>query len=151
MSLRGVPRGGWEVDVNERTSTPPADSSIAERIFAGDGELARLIRSTDWSSTALGAIEAWPQSLRTAVSICLGSRHPIVLWWGQECWLEILDIIGPMMDHVIATGEATWSEDLFLLMLRSGYLEETYFTFSYSPIRDELGRPSGGFNSCSRT
>jgi CheY-like chemotaxis protein len=62
---------------------------------------------------------------------------------GQECWAEIWDIIGPMMDQVIETGEATWSEDLFLLMLRYGYLEETYFTFSYSPIRDEAGRPSG--------
>jgi len=157
----------------------PDDCSIAERIFAGDGELAQLIRSTDWSSTALGAIEAWPQSLRTAVSICLGSRHPIVLWWGpqrwmfyndgyrpmlgnakhpqflgrpgQECWAEIWDIIGPMMEQVIETGKATWSENLFLLMNRSGYLEETYYTFSYSPIRDELGRPSGIFNACTET
>ena len=56
-----------------------------------------------------------------------------------------------MMDQVIATGEATWSEDLFLLMLRHGYLEETYFTFSYSPIRDEAGRPSGIFNACTES
>ena len=56
-----------------------------------------------------------------------------------------------MMDQVIETGEATWSEDLFLLMLRYGYLEETYFTFSYSPIRDEAGRPSGIFNACTES
>jgi PAS domain S-box-containing protein len=152
---------------------------IAERIFAGAGEMALLIRTTDWSRTPLGRVESWPQSLRTAVSICLGSRHPIVLWWGperwmfyndgyrpmlgeskhpqflgrsgQECWAEIWDIIGPMMDQVIATGEATWSEDLFLPMLRHGYLEETYFTFSYSPIRDEVGRPSGIFNACTES
>ena len=165
--------------MNEPTSAVSGDVALAERVFAGHGELARLIRSMDWSGTALGGIEAWPQSLRTAVSICLGSRHPIVLWWGperwmfyndgyrpmlgntkhpqflgrpgQECWAEIWDIIGPMMDQVIATGEATWSENLFLLMLRSGYLEETYFTFSYSPIRDESGRPSGIFNACTET
>ena len=56
-----------------------------------------------------------------------------------------------MMDQVIATGEATWSEDLFLLMLRHGYPEETYFTFSYSPILDESGRPSGIFNACTES
>jgi hypothetical protein len=111
--------------------------------------MAALIRATDWSKSPLGAIASWPQSLRTAVSICLGSRHPIVLWWGperwmfyndgyrpmlgerkhpqflgrpgQECWAEIWDIIGPMMDQVIETGEATWSEDFFLQMRRSGY------------------------------
>ncbi len=149
----------------------------AEQIFAGKGEMARLIRTTNWSQTPLGAVDGWPQSLRTAVSICLGSRYPIALWWGperwmfyndsyrpflgeskhpqflgrpgQECWAEIWDIIGPMMEQVIETGEATWSEDLFLLMRRSGYLEETYYTFSYSPIRDEAGRPCGIFNVCS--
>ena len=153
--------------------------ALAERIFAGDGEMASLIRTTDWSKTPLGPIDTWPQSLRTAVSICLGSRHPIVLWWGperwmfyndgyrpmlgeskhpqflgrpgQECWAEIWDIIGPMMDQVIATGEATWSENLFLLMDRFGYLEETYYTFSYSPIRDEMGSPCGIFNACTET
>src|SRR4029077_12092592 len=132
------------------------------RIFAGDGEMAGLIRTTDWAKTGLGPVEAWPQSLRTAVSICLGARSPIVLGWGperwmfyndgyrpmlgaskhpqflgasgKECWAQICDIIGPMMDQVIETGEATWSENLFLLMLRFGYLEETYYTFSYSPI-----------------
>lgn len=154
-------------------------SHLAARIFAGQGEAAALIRERDWSQTPLGPIESWPHSLRTAVSICLGSRHPIVLWWGperwmfyndayrpmlgerkhpqflggsgQECWAEIWDVIGPMMDQVIETGAPTWSEDLFLLMLRHGYLEETYFTFSYSPIRDESGKPCGIFNACSET
>jgi signal transduction histidine kinase len=157
----------------------PADkASLGEQIFAGKGEMAGLIRATDWSRTPLGPIEGWPQSLRTAVSICLGSRHPIALWWGperwmfyndgyrpmlgerhpqflgrpgQECWADIWDIIGPMMEQVIETGEATWSEDYFLLMRRFGYLEETYYTFSYSPIRDEKGLPSGIFNACSES
>ncbi|HTR55493.1 MAG TPA: ATP-binding protein [Kofleriaceae bacterium] len=153
--------------------------SVASQIFPGEGEMARLIRGMDWAATPLGPVERWPQSLRTAVSICLGSRHPIVVWWGperwmfyndgyrpmlgeskhpqflgasgRECWAEIWDVVGPMMDRVIATGEATWSEDLQLLMNRSGYLEESYFTFSYSPIRDEDGRPVGIFNACTET
>jgi signal transduction histidine kinase len=148
-------------------------------VFAGQGETAALIRDRDWAQTPLGPVESWPQSLRTAVSICLGSRHPIVLWWGperwmfyndayrpmlgerkhpqflggsgQECWAEVWDVIGPMMEQVIETGTSTWSEDLFLLMLRHGYLEETYFTFSYSPIRDDAGVPCGIFNACSET
>lgn len=154
-------------------------SNLAARIFAGKGEMAALIRDREWAKTPLGPVESWPQSLRTAVSICLGSRHPIALWWGPErwmfyndayrpmlgerkhpqflgasgqaCWAEIWDVVGPMMDQVIETGEPTWSEDLFLLMLRYGYLEETYFTFSYSPIRDESGQPSGIFNACTET
>ncbi len=137
------------------------------------------MRAVDWAETPLGPRESWPQSLCTAVSLCLGSRHPIVLWWGDEramfyndayrpmlgdsklpqflgrsgedCWAEIWHVIGPMMDQVLATGEATWSEDLFLLMMRHGYLEETYFTFSYSPIRDEKGVPRGIFNACSES
>ena len=159
----------------------PTDSpqTRAAQLFAGQGELPSLIRTTDWSKTPLGPVDAWPQSLVTAVSICLGSRHPIVLWWGperwmfyndgyrpmlgaakhpqflgrsgQECWAEIWNVIGPMMDQVIATGEATWSEDLMLMMRRHGYLEETYFTFSYSPIRDETGRPKGIFNACTES
>jgi signal transduction histidine kinase len=151
----------------------------ADDWLVGGGEMGRLMRGIDWSKTALGPTSTWPQALKTSVSICLGSRHPIVLWWrperfmfyndgyrpmlgerkhpqflgrpGEECWSEIWNIIGPMMDQVIATGEATWSEDLFLLMLRHGYLEETYFTFSYSPIRDERGVPRGIFNACAES
>lgn len=79
-------------------------------------------------------------------------KHPQFLGAsGEACWAEIWDVIGPMMDQVIETGEPTWSEDLFLLMQRHGYLEETYFTFSYSPIRDESGRPSGIFNACTES
>jgi signal transduction histidine kinase len=153
--------------------------SLAATIAAGHGEMAELIRTKDWSRTPLGPMESWPQSLRTAVSIGLGSKHPIVLWWGpertmiyndsyrpmlgaskhpqflggsgQECWAEIWEVIGPMMSHVLQTGEATWSEDLLLVMDRSGYQEETYFTFSYSPIRDESGEPKGIFNACTET
>jgi hypothetical protein len=62
--------------------TPP--ESQADDCLAGGGEMGRLMRAHDWSATPVGPIGKWPQSLKTAVSICLGSRYPIVLWWGKE-------------------------------------------------------------------
>src|SRR5689334_7087693 len=122
-----------------------------------------LMRAHDWAKTPLGPLETWPQSLRTSVSTCLNCAFPILIWWGpelvmlynddyrpilgdkhpasmgqrgRECWPEIWDVIGPMLRGVIEAGEATRAEDLLLLLERSGYPEECYFSFSYSPIRD---------------
>ena len=132
------------------------------------------MRAFDWTSHPLGEPHAWPQSLKSAVSICLGSRFPILLWWGPElfmlyndayrpmlgmskhpmalgqagraCWPEIWHIIGPMLeDSVLRRGEATWSNDQLLLLERNGFVEECYFTFTYSPIRDESGGVGGVF------
>ncbi|AKT39985.1 ATP-binding protein [Chondromyces crocatus] len=156
-----------------------AEARGLERMFPGRGEMAALMRKLDWSSTPVGPVERWPQSLRTAVSICLASRFPIELWWGpeyarfyndayrpilgaskhpqflgrpgKECWSELWDVIGPMLDAVRTTGEATWSEDMPLMMTRNGYLEETYITFSYSPVLDEDGSIGGIFCACSET
>ncbi|WP_414468666.1 ATP-binding protein [Methanobacterium sp. ACI-7] len=147
--------------------------------FAGDSEMAALMRNIDWSKTSLGPVETWPQSLMTAVSICLNSRFPLLIWWGtdlikiyndayrpilgsnkhpkamgqkgKECWPEIWDVIGPMLEGVMEEGQATWSDDQLLLMDRNGYIEETYFTFSYSPIRDESGGIGGIFTAVTET
>ena len=139
-------------------------------VLAGGGEMGELARAFDWESTPLGEVAVWPQSLRTAASICLKSRFPMLLWWGpektqlyndgyrvilgdkhprslgqagDECWAEIWDVVGPLYEEVVETGTSTWSEDLLLDIQRSGYLEETYFTFSYSPILDEAGGVGG--------
>jgi PAS domain S-box-containing protein len=145
----------------------PADSLPAAHCLAGGGRMGEMMRGHDWSATPVGPVESWPQSLQTSVSICLNSRFPIILFWGpelvqfyndayrpilgatkhphalgqraEECWPEIWHVIGPMLRGVLATGDATWSENLLLIMDRNAYTEETYFTFSYSPIRDELG------------
>ena len=130
------------------------------------------VRALDWSKTPLGPISKWPQSLKTSVSTCLNSRFPMLIWWGpelvkiyndayrpligskhpwalgcpgREVWPEIWNVIGPMLEQVTGRGEATVSEDLLLLLERDGYAEECYFSFSYSPIRDELGRVGGVF------
>ncbi|MCL4295508.1 MAG: GAF domain-containing protein [Anaerolineae bacterium] len=153
-------------------------TSVIEQVLAGGGEMGALMRTVDWSKTLLGPVEQWPQSLRTAVSICLSSRFPILIWWGpdmvmlyndayrpmlgankhpgalgqrgRECWPEIWHIIGPMLEGVLSHGEATWSNDQMLPLERYGYTEETYFTFSYSPIRDE-NSISGIFTAVTET
>lgn len=136
------------------------------------------MRLLDWSKTPLGPVSQWPQSLRTSVSTCLNSRFPIVIWWGpdllmlyndayrdiiaskhpaalarpgRECWPEIWHIIGPMLEGVVQRGEATWANDLLLVLERNRYGEECYFTFSYSPIRDESGGIGGVFTPVAET
>ncbi len=142
------------------------------------GVMGPLVRDFDWARTPLGPLDRWPQSLQTAVSICMFSRFPILIWWGtdfikiyndaycpilgakhpqalgqrgQEVWAEIWHIIGPMLDGVLHERQATWSYDQLLPMDRYGYTEETYFTFSYSPILDETGAVGGVFTAVTET
>jgi PAS domain S-box-containing protein len=153
----------------------PVEPSAAhdEAFLAGAGEMGVLVRSIDWSTTPFGPIAAWPQSLRTTMSICLNSRFPIAVYWGPEYLMlynqslvpmvgpkkhpqalgqpasivlsEIWGIIEPLLSHVRRTGDATWSEDLMLPLARTGAPEESFFTFTYSPIRDESGDVGGVF------
>jgi signal transduction histidine kinase len=148
------------------TNADPIERGVRAVVFAGDGEMAALMRVHDWAATPLGPVAGWPESLRTAVRIVLGSRYPMFVWWGRELyslhndayrpmlgkkhpealgqpahriWAEIWDVVGPLAARVMHRGQATFSERLLLLMERSGYLEETYFTFSYSPIPEGEG------------
>ena len=159
----------------------PAEQSRADLVhlvFPGDSEMAARMRIYDWEKTPLGPVENWPQSLRTSVSICLASRFPIVLYWGPEyvvlyndaysqilgakhpwalgqtcrnCWAEIWDTIGPMLDGVVSTGKATWSDDFLLMLERFGYREECYFSFSFSPVQVESGLVGGIFTAVIET
>ncbi|MGH8288047.1 MAG: ATP-binding protein [Steroidobacteraceae bacterium] len=140
--------------------------------LTGGGEMSELMRRHDWSSTPLGSPSRWPQSLRTATSIMLCSRYPMFVWWGcdlinlyndayrpflgtkhphslgqpaSRVWSEIWDLIGPRTRAVLERAESTFDEALLLIMERFGYPEETYFTFSYSPIRGEDGGVAGLF------
>src|SRR5579883_52186 len=136
----------------------------------GGGEMGERIRALDWSSTALGPLPDWPQGLKTATRIMLTSRQPIWIGWGgdllklyndpykaiiggkhpwalgrpaREVWREIWPNIGPMLATAMGGDEGTYVEAQLLIMERSGYPEETYYTFSYSPIPDDQGRPGG--------
>ncbi|MEG4806202.1 ATP-binding protein [Microcoleus sp. F8-D3] len=149
---------------------------LVEQIFAGNSEMARLMRSHDWSQTPPGAVETWPQSLKTAIRIVLGSRYPMFVWWGQEMtkfyndayipilgkrhpqalgqpasqiWAEIWDTLRPQAEAVLNQGQSTWNQELLLVMERNGYTEETYFTFSYSPVANDDGQVGGVFCACS--
>jgi PAS domain S-box-containing protein len=148
------------------------NSAVIDAVFSGGGEMGALMRALDWSQTAVGPVANWPQSLKTAVRIILTSRYAMFVWWGRELvnlyndpyaailgiknpaalgksarevWAEIWDQIGPRTDAVILRGESTYDEALLLLVARHGYLEETYFTFSYSPLPDDQGNVGGLF------
>jgi len=133
--------------------------------------MAARMRALDWAATPLGPVAQWPQSLRTAVRILLTSRFAMWLGWGPELtffyndayarmtlgkkhpwalgqpttavWAEIWRDIGPRIEQVMETGTATWDEGLLLFLERSGYVEETYHTFSYSPLSDDTGAVAG--------
>jgi signal transduction histidine kinase len=155
-----------------------SEPAVAYFPLSGSEELAARINAYNWSNTSLGPIECWPQSLRTALSILLGSRFPMQLLWGPEyihfyndayrpiasdkhpaalgrpgavVWPEVWDIVAPLLDYVLATGEATWSDDQLLVLERHGALEEGYFTFSYSPVRGDVGTVDGIFIAVTET
>lgn len=164
VTQAGSPWGGYRV-----ASASP---------FVGQGEMAARMAAFDWASTPLGPVSKWPQSLRTAVGICLSSRHPMVIWWGSHLallyndacvpilgpdkhpalgvpgmavWPENWHIIGRQLQSVLETGHATFSDDQYLPVKRFGYLEEAYFTYSYSAIRDESGAVAGVFTAITET
>lgn len=144
----------------------PADLNF----LAGGGEMGARMRALDWSSTPLGPPAAWPQSLKTIVRVMLDSRYAMWMLWGpertffcndaylptlgikrdwalgarsDEVWEEIWPEIGPRIAQVLEHGRATWDEALLLFLERRGFSEETYHTFSYSPVYDDESRIAG--------
>jgi PAS domain S-box-containing protein len=136
----------------------------------GGGELGALMREYPWETTPLGPPSSWPQSLKLAVRIMLTSRQPIWIGWGQELtylyndpyksiiggkhpwalgrptcdvWREIWSDIGPMLKTALGGDRGTYVEAQLLIMERNGYPEETYYTFSYSPIPSDDGTVGG--------
>ncbi|RYY90870.1 MAG: response regulator [Chitinophagaceae bacterium] len=151
------------MSISESTKTIPD-------FLLGGGELGERIRCYEWSGTSLGPVTQWPQSLQTCVRIMLSSRQPIWIGWGpeliklyndpykaivggkhpwalgrpaSEVWREIWDDIAPMLNTVMEKDQGTYVESQLLIMERNGYPEETYYTFSYTPIPGDDGRPAG--------
>jgi hypothetical protein len=157
----------------ERTAT-----SWLERLASGS-DMGRRVAEHDWSENPLGPPEHWPAALRTAVSICLTTRFPMMLVWGpdlikvyndayapllgsdkhpralgaraQDIWPEIWSEVGPQFAQTMTTGVATWSEHERLDVVRNGFLEECYFTYSYSPIPDDDGSTGGVLDTVNET
>jgi PAS domain S-box-containing protein len=148
-----------------------------EQFLSGGGEMGKLIRTMDWSKTALGPVETWPQSLRTSVSLCLSSTFPILIAWGPEtiqiyndsyrpicgamhptsmgmnfriCWESALEVVGDKFTRG-QQGEGTYIHDQRMFLQRYGYLEEAFMTFSFAPIRDESGGVGGIFHPITET
>jgi PAS domain S-box-containing protein len=156
----------------------PPEGAGASRII-GLGEMAEIIRKFDWSSNLLGPIESWSDTLVTTVNLVLASRNPMFLWWGpqliqfyndgyrpsirddkhpsaigqrgEECWPEIWFIIGPQIESVMKEGNSTWNTNALVPINRNGKLEEVYWTYSYSPVRDKDGAVQATLVVCSET
>jgi PAS domain S-box-containing protein len=156
--------------VEMKLTEPRADEL---KFLLGGGELSELIRSFDWTSTPLGPIGLWPQSLKTSVSLMLNSQSPVWIGWGPEAtclyndayihvlsaakhpvalgkpvaevWAEIWDVCGPLVDKVFSRGEASYMNDVRFFMRRGDFTEENFYSFSYTPIREESGNVGGLF------
>ena len=166
------------IDVTMRTSHE-AEQTLASALFVGSGEMAKQCRAFDWASTSLGPVSTWSQSLRTTVGIIVESRSPMFLWWGpelvqifndaygpslgfggrrahalgakgREFWTDVWGAIGPQIEQVMTTGEATWHEDQYLPIERNGQLEDVWWTYSYNPVRDN-GVVAGVLVVCQET
>jgi PAS domain S-box-containing protein len=149
------------------------DTPASVAWLAGGGEMGRRMREKDWSESAVGSPDRWPQSLRSTLSLLLPSKAQIILFWGPEftcfyndayrpvfgakhphalglpgsrAWREIWDgQLHPLLAGVVETGEAFWARDLLFELERYGFAEETYFDVSYDPVRVESGAVGGVF------
>ncbi len=140
------------------------------RFFVRGGAMGARMRDYDWAATPLGLADRWPQSLKTAVRILITSRFAMWMAWGadltffcndaylptlgvkqewalgtpcNQVWAEIWPEIGPRVETVLRSGTATYDENLLLFLKRSAFREETYHTFSYSPLTDDDGAIAG--------
>ena len=151
---------------------------MALRFLDHRGDMAARIRDRDWSTTPFGPITGWPATLRTTLGLCLGSAFPTAVYWGPdlrllyndawapipadrhpaclgqpaaEVWQDIWDVVGPQFARVLATGEGFAAYDQPLTFIREGQPVDTFFTYSFSAIRDEAGEIVGIFNQGNET
>jgi len=142
--------------------------------------MGQLTRSFDWNNNILGNPDGWSQSLLTTINIMLSSKFPMFLWWGpqliqfyndayrpslgnpgkhpialgqrgEDCWQEIWPVIKPLIDQVMSGHESTWSEDQLIPIYRNNQMEDVYWTFGYSKVTDESGKPAGVLVICNET
>lgn len=144
-------------------------------LVTSGSEMGELVAAHDWAAGPLGPPDSWPAALRAAVGICLTSRFPMLVVWGpqlikiyndgyvdilgatkhpgalgapvKQVWPEVWDIIGPQFDHVMSGAGPLFFDQQMLRLEADGFLEERYFTYSYSPIFDEHGSIGGVFDT----
>ncbi|MBC8156232.1 MAG: PAS domain-containing protein [Bacteroidetes bacterium] len=152
------------------------DKAVTPAFLAGGGELGELTRAKDWSQTALGTPDQWPQSLRTTVGLILHAPSPLLLWWGPDliqfyndacrpgldsigkhptalgqrgelCWPEAWPAIRPLIDRVLA-GESIGGDDQLIPIHHNGRIGNVYWTVSYSPVWNEAEQVAGILVTC---
>jgi PAS domain S-box-containing protein len=143
--------------------------------FQGGGEMAALMRAYDWNKHPLGDPANWPQSLKANIRLMLNSQFPMFIWWtrdlykfyndayilaldkkhpdalgasARDIWSEIWDQVGGVAEGILEDGRSFYAENLLLYLERKGFAEETYWTFSYSPVFDDEGKVAGVFCAC---
>lgn len=156
----------------------PEEASLASTnrsLIHGDSKMSGLIRSYDWSSSSVGPIASWPEYLRGAVNLMLGCGFPTSIWWGgdgvqfyndgylplmaekhpeglgqlaKECWKEAWDLVSPQIGSVMEFGRPLFFENRLVPVERNGVLQDVYWTYSYSPIFGDSGRPEGVLVTC---
>jgi PAS domain S-box-containing protein len=144
-------------------------------LFQGGGEMGALMRNFDWEAHPLGNPEQWPESLKMNIRLLLNSAFPMFIWWSKglyafhndaylpalgdkhpqalgerakDVWSEIWETLQPIVENILNTGKPFYAEALPLTLERKGFLEETYWTFSYSPAFNDAGQIDGIFCAC---
>ncbi len=153
--------------------------TTSTEFFPGGGECGALVRAFDWAKTPLGSVAGWPAALKTLVRVILHSRQPMLLMWGPEliqfyndavvpslgkskhpagmgqrgesCWRETWPFVGQQIRDVMELGEAAWHENQSVPIFRNGQLEDSYWTYSYSPAFDDEGAIAGTVIVCTET
>ena len=142
-------------------------AELLQRVFPGESQMASRLRDFDWTTNQLGSPEQWPQSLQSAVGLCLAARLPMQVWWGPELTLLYndasirffgtlhpgvlahsgrgwaIDTLGPAVEEAVASGNASWSQDVRVLLAGA----ETFVSFSVTPIMGDDGRVAGVFST----
>jgi signal transduction histidine kinase len=158
------------LEAKKTISSEQGGRSSSLDFLHGGGEAGARMRGLDWGATPLGPAELWPQSLKTIVRVMLDSRYAMWMFWGADLtffcndaylptvgikrdwvlgarsdkvWQEIWPDIAPRIEQAVSQGQATWDEALLLFLERSGFPEETYHTFSYSPLYDDDSHIAG--------
>ncbi|MGQ0483629.1 MAG: SpoIIE family protein phosphatase [Pseudonocardia sp.] len=149
-------------------ASAPDELDAIEQVFGGPGAARVVHRTVDWAGTSLGPVSGWSGSLRATARMVLASRVPMIAFCGPEyvqvyndafvpslgdkaaaglpgaeTWAEVWDEIGVMFDQIVESGEADNAEDLHFELRRSGFAEETYFTYFFSPLHEPDGSRSG--------
>jgi PAS domain S-box-containing protein len=153
------------------------ETTVPNYVLDGGGHVGELLRRLDWVASPLGEPDRWPQPLKTLVSMMLGSNQPMFVAWGPErtilynngyselledrhpaaigrpfaeVWWDIIDEVEPILDRAYA-GQGTHMDDITFEMIRDGRRQEAHFSFSYTPVRDEIGEVVGMFCACAET